>query len=217
MSYQSIYNNFQDIKSILDYRLLFPAWNTNATNPWKCSDIGVYICQKNQNNGDPIPVPVSGLKAVLLGTTYNAQPIDRLVINLEISKGTDPSLKFEYSNKITAIGNEVALLGLSTNSPSNFSTEEKPKKLFEFYCTNKPAKIIYSETNWKDGHSLSQAFNNNVAFVVQGNDKDHNFNTQKWLFAEYLDWILPSLKGICLRFSPDNVANWILNQLSIIA
>lgn len=218
MPYKATYDFFLNLQDIMDKKLQFPAWNANGPK-WRSDSVKVYIeyCDSNGVISSPIELQDQDeINTALQCNEYNKLPLYRLVITLKVPANTDPSLKLEYSKKFGINANEVLLLGLNTQKSGDFTNDKNLMTLFKSYCTYKPAKVLYSQPNWKIENWESK-ITNNVAWISRGNDEYHNFNTKEWIFAEYLDWMLDSIKGNCPRFYPDDVANWMLYQLSIIA
>ncbi len=204
---------FYDIYKELDKKILFYNQSSSICQRKKLSSVefGIWFdtgAVKLIKNG----IDLDDAEQCFLFGNYN-----EVSIWVEIKcSGLEACLRFQYykngAQESLYYGPYIA--NNKCSHPSKCNNLQHYGTLFNWFCTNKPALIRYSDYHY-DQNNKNLLPQTNMVRLVVGNQTEL-FHTHCWLFAEYMDWMISSVLGMSGQFSPDDVANWMYDGWSLI-
>ena len=200
----SILSYFYDIKKELEKKIYFYNQSSSICQNKKPSSVEFGVCF---NNGT--------VKLINTGKDLNDTEQAYLAGNYsEVSVWVDiiydknkPCLRFQYYKN----GNGESLYygpyieSNKSNNPVKYNNLAQYGRLFNWFCTNKPALILYSAFHYGNNKKLVPKYN---TIKINVGNQSVLFHTKCWLFAEHMGWMMSSVKGQGGQFAPDDVANW---------
>ena len=201
----SILSFFSDIKKELNKKISFYNQSSSTLQAKKTSLVEFGICFDN-----------GAVNIIKNGTNFDDAERDFLFSNYNevsiwieiICPGIEASLRFQYyrNGDIESLYYGPYIASNKCSKPAKCNNLQRYSHLFEWFCTNKPALIRYSTSYYdKTQKNLIPRFN--MVKLDIGNQKVL-FHTHCWLFAEYMDWMMSSIKGLGGHYTSDDVANW---------
>ena len=204
---------FLDTKTELDKKIKFYNWSSANSQMKKPSSVEFGICFDN-----------GSVSWITSRTAFDDSERDFLYSNYKevstwveiICPAVEASLRFQYykngSEESLYYGPYIALN--KSYYPVKCCNLQQYDLLLSWFCYNKPALIRYSAFHYNQNNK-SMLPQSNIVRLAEG-DQKVLFHTKCWLFAENMDWMMGSVKGISGQFTPDDVANWMLYGWTLI-
>ena len=201
----SVLSYFAGIKKELDKKISFYNQSSSTLPTKKPSSVDYGICFDN-----------GAVKLIRDGKDFDDSERNFLFANYKevsiwveiVYSGIEATLRFQYyrneDKELLYYGPYI--FSNKCSNPAKCNNLQRYSRLFKWFCTNKPALIRYSDFHYdKTQKNLIPRFN--MVKLVIGNQKAL-FHTHCWLFAEYMDWMMSSIKGLGGQYTSDDVANW---------